>query len=178
LQSFFFFFVNMSVVWVLNLKVWYGIIHNHKNVFYFTFCKAFVVLPNLPISLLSVCQCLSMQLYELTYTCVQIHLILILYFVHALVLLLINFTHLLFILYSCLHVLVYLEPSSGRYITEYRAYTKEWCGFNTLIYWYRTILLCMPVYNCTIILKIASYMIIYIHSITTIKIQLSSTLIR
>jgi hypothetical protein len=26
----------------------------------------------------------------------------------------------------------------------YRAYTKEWCGFKIIRYWYRTILLCMP----------------------------------
>jgi hypothetical protein len=26
----------------------------------------------------------------------------------------------------------------------YRAYTKEWCGFNSIHYWNRTILLCTP----------------------------------
>jgi hypothetical protein len=26
----------------------------------------------------------------------------------------------------------------------YRAYTKEWCGFKRIHFWYRTILLCMP----------------------------------
>jgi hypothetical protein len=27
---------------------------------------------------------------------------------------------------------------------KYRAYTKEWCGFNSIHYWNRTILLCIP----------------------------------
>jgi hypothetical protein len=35
-------------------------------------------------------------------------------------------------------------PHHSFVYTLYRAYTKEWCGFKRIHYWYRTILLCMP----------------------------------
>ena len=43
--------------------------------------------------------------------------------------------------YTCLYITVY---DYNAVVGIYRAYTKEWCGFNINFYWNRTILLCMP----------------------------------
>ena len=52
--------------------------------------------------------------------------------------------------YSC-HCDRLMDPWN---VCMYRAYTKEWCGFNSEHYYIRTILLCMPcmyvcMYVCT-----------------------------